>query len=59
MKRSLLVLLLLIAALAPGLTGCGTLSTDPAPGGISAAETGMNAQSIQDWQDRTIRRLAY
>lgn len=59
MKRHLFFLLLLLATVAPGLTGCGTFSTDPAPGGISAAETGMSAQSVQDWQDRTIRRLAY
>lgn len=58
MKRFLL-LSLLAAPLACFLGACGTLSTDPAPGGISASETGMNAATIREWQDRTIRNLAY
>lgn len=58
MKR-LLLLSLLAAPLACFLNACGTLSTDPAPGGISASETGMNAATIREWQDRTIRNLAY
>ncbi len=58
MKRPLCFLLLL-PVLASLLTSCGTFSTDPAPGGIRASETGMSVQSVQDWQDRTIRRLAY
>lgn len=58
MKRNVLFLLLLLATVAPGLTGC-TISDDPAPGGITSSETGMNATSIREWQDRTIRQLAY
>lgn len=58
MKRHALFLLL-VAPLACLLSACGTFSTDPAPGGISATETGMNAATIRDWQDQTIRQLAY
>ena len=41
------------------LAGCQSLSDDAAPGGIKASETGMNTQSIQQWQDQTVKRLAY
>jgi hypothetical protein len=58
MKRRALFLLLIVAAIATGLTGC-TISDDPAPGGITATETGINAASVHEWQDRTIRELAY
>ncbi len=51
--------LLLVALSGWALVGCGTLSEDPAPGGIKASETGMNVQTIRDWQDQTVRRLAY
>ncbi len=41
------------------VTSCTTTSDDTAPGGISASETGMNRESIYNWQDRTMRELAY
>ncbi len=58
MKCRLLFLLAFLVS-ASSLTSCGTFSSDPAPGGISASETGMNRESISEWQDRTIRQLAY
>jgi hypothetical protein len=53
------LLILLLASFAGLLSSCGTMSTDPAPGGISAAETGMTTTTARQWQDRTIRSLAY
>lgn len=58
MKRPLLVLLLLVGA-SFFLTSCGTFSSDYAPGGISSTETGLNPYAISQWQDRSIRQLAY
>jgi len=58
-RRDLLLLALLVFGVAPWLTGCVTFSEDHAPGGIKATETGMNLETIKDWQDRTIRQLAY
>lgn len=54
-----LSLFFVFSAAAFSLTSCESLSTDPAPGGISSPGTGMNTQSIQEWQDRSIRQLAY
>ncbi|HRQ91138.1 MAG TPA: hypothetical protein PLA50_20270 [Bacteroidia bacterium] len=59
MKLSTLLLLFFSAAAALSFTSCATVSEDPAPGGIKASDTGMNLQNVRDWQDRTIRRLAY
>lgn len=56
MKRCFCLLLLFPVLL---LSSCGTMSTDPAPGGISAADTGMTTTTARQWQDRTIRNLAY
>ena len=55
----LILFLLCLSALSPFLTSCGTLSEDSAPGGIRADSIGMDAQGVRDWQDRTIRQLAY
>ena len=57
MKRPAICLLSLLIAI--GFTGCEAMSTDPAPGGITATEIGMNSASVREWQDRTIRQLAY
>jgi uncharacterized protein YceK len=54
-----ILLILLVIPFACLLGACGTMSTDPAPGGISAAETGMTTTTARQWQDRTIRTLAY
>ena len=59
MKRHHFFLAFLLLTVAPCFTGCESMSTDPAPGGIRDTATGMNAASIQEWQDRTIRQLAY
>jgi hypothetical protein len=53
------LLLLLLAPFAVLLSSCGTMSTDPAPGGISAADTGMTTTTARQWQDRAVRNLAY
>jgi len=54
-----ILLSLLVIPFACLLGACGTMSTDPAPSGISAAETGMTTTTARQWQDRTIRNLAY
>lgn len=59
MKCLTFSLFLLIAAGSGLFTSCTTTSDDSAPGGISASETGMNRESIFQWQDRTMRELAY
>lgn len=59
MKRSSFFLFLVLAAGSSLFTSCTTTSEDTAPGGISASETGMNRESIYQWQDRTMRELAY
>lgn len=59
MKFDRFTLFLVFSVAALFLTGCESLSTDPAPGGISSTGTGMNSQSIREWQDRSIRQLAY
>jgi hypothetical protein len=59
MKRSSFFLFLVLAAGSSLFIGCTTTSEDTAPGGISASETGMNRESIYQWQDRTMRELAY
>jgi hypothetical protein len=59
MKFPSLTLLFSVVIASGFLTSCESLSTDPAPGGISATGTGMNSQSIREWQDRSIRQLAY
>jgi hypothetical protein len=59
MKLVQFTLFLVLSMAAFLLTSCESLSTDPAPGGISSASTGMNSQSIREWQDRSIRQLAY
>lgn len=59
MKTTLRLSLALVAFAALFLAGCQTMSDDAAPGGIKASETGMNTRSIQQWQDQTVKRLAY
>lgn len=50
---------LCLGGLSPLFTSCSTFSEDSAPGGITANRIGMDAQGVRDWQDRTIRQLAY
>mgnify|MGYP001166057256 CR=1 FL=1 len=59
MKLVRFALILVFSVAAFSLTSCESLSTDPAPGGITSPGTGMNSQSIREWQDRSIRQLAY
>lgn len=59
MKRLAFSFFLLMAAGSGLFTSCTTTSDDTAPGGISASETGMNRESLFQWQDRTMRELAY
>ncbi len=59
MKSFSFFLFLLLATGSGLFTSCTTTSDDSAPGGISASETGMNRESIYNWQDRTMRELAY
>lgn len=59
MNRRSLFLILALLATAPLFTSCITMSEDPAPGGITATNTGMDRTSAVEWQDRTIRQLAY
>lgn len=58
MMRPLLCAIFLFGSSAL-LSSCGTFSTDPAPGGITNPHTGMDAYSAAQWQNETIRRLAY
>jgi hypothetical protein len=59
MKRLSFLLFLVLAAGSSLFTSCTTTAEDTAPGGISASQTGMNRESIYQWQDRTMRELAY
>ena len=59
MKRPTSLIFACLALSASFLASCESLSTDPAAGGIKASETGMNLESLKDWQDRSIRQLAY
>lgn len=59
MKRPSFYLFLLLAAGSGLFTSCATTSDDSAPNGISALDSGMSRDSIYQWQDRTMRELAY
>jgi hypothetical protein len=59
MNRSAFFLFLVLAFGSVFCTSCETTSDDTAPGGISASQTGMSRESIYQWQDRTMRELAY
>lgn len=55
----LTVSLLCLSVISMIFTSCATVSEDSAPGGIRSNEVGMDVQGVRDWQDRTIRQLAY
>lgn len=59
MKYRTLFVFLALAVTSSLFTSCESMSTDPAPGGITGYSTGMNPQAIREWQDRSIRQLAY
>ncbi len=59
MKRPFASLFVVLALAGGCLTSCGTFSTDSAPGGISSPTTGLDPYAINQWQDRTVRELAY
>ncbi|MBL9158077.1 MAG: hypothetical protein JNJ70_11420 [Verrucomicrobiales bacterium] len=59
MNLRTLCLFLALAVTSSFFASCESMSTDPAPGGITGYSTGMNPQAIREWQDRSIRQLAY